>query len=155
MGMSYSKTARLKVIYAPIIHIYPSEDTTIQAKADLSLKCIVTSPEPVTIKWMFQGSVKEESKTTDNLIYEKKAVTVHDAGKYTCEGKNSAGTNISSVEVTVREQPPEVSLSVIDDTIIEGSDTELVCDVQNVDGTALIVWYHNGKQVNKHLFSVS
>uniref|UniRef100_A0AAG5CQZ0 Cell adhesion molecule n=1 Tax=Anopheles atroparvus TaxID=41427 RepID=A0AAG5CQZ0_ANOAO len=113
------------------------------------LDCRIQSPFPLDASWQMNGTelIQKHFDQSNVLSMLLANVTTKDAGNYTCSAKNEIGADEQkvSVQVTPQLKPsirlfPEYIAAFEYDPFIA-----LRCIVDQIDGTPLLHWTHNGK----------
>ncbi|XP_048254178.1 uncharacterized protein LOC124117997 isoform X1 [Haliotis rufescens] len=154
-----SASTRLNVLYPPVVHLEPRNDTLdVGVGEDLSVRCVADDANPGvhTFQWSHNG------QTSTGSTFLKRKISKSDQGQLTCTADNghmmTPGRAVATVNV---RYPPEIHLSprqgVI--SVIAGDAVEVECVVDDANpAVTSYTWCHNdnishGQTFMKHVSS--
>ncbi|XP_073426712.1 sialic acid-binding Ig-like lectin 13 isoform X1 [Dendrobates tinctorius] len=158
------QTIKLNVEYPPDVIITfkggLGDNTFIVKEGDSAqINCTVDSNPIAEITW-FMGNDKKEAMNRQWIIYNLTNVTLNDAGKYSCTGKNNLGSSEKNIDITVYYAPrtPNINCATTQDCsigeehmvyIMEDTTSTLVCTAKSLPEASLS-WIVSGSNNTKY-----
>ncbi|XP_073426714.1 sialic acid-binding Ig-like lectin 13 isoform X2 [Dendrobates tinctorius] len=154
------QTIKLNVEYPPDVIITfkggLGDNTFIVKEGDSAqINCTVDSNPIAEITW-FMGNDKKEAMNRQWIIYNLTNVTLNDAGKYSCTGKNNLGSSEKNIDITVYYAPRTPNINCATTQAQPRSDSGIIIAVTCVvvivllliAGT-LVMYYFRKKKLSK------
>ncbi|XP_049631522.1 basement membrane-specific heparan sulfate proteoglycan core protein [Suncus etruscus] len=141
--------------------VYPvrieSSSASLASGHTLDLNCLVASHAPHTITWYKRGGSLPSRHQIVGSRLRIPQVTPADSGEYVCHVSNGAGSQETSLIVTIQgsgsAQVPSISppirIESSSSTVVEGQSLELNCVVAG-QPQATITWYKRGGSLPAH-----
>ncbi|XP_066463155.1 sialic acid-binding Ig-like lectin 16 [Eleutherodactylus coqui] len=137
-----------------------TSDTFIVKEGDSKMiDCMVDSNPLAVITWFVGGELKKGPTNESTLIYSLKNISLNDAGKYLCTGRNDHGSSTKTIEIIVHypPRPPNIICRTTEDCImdkqrmiyiLENSTLSLLCTAESLPEASLS-WKVSGPSTNR------
>ncbi|XP_065124656.1 B-cell receptor CD22-like [Paramisgurnus dabryanus] len=136
----------LRVQYAPkttLVSVFPSK--SVLEGSSVTLICSSDgNPAVFNYTWYREnGGLLEELQTGYNLTFNVTDRT--HTGRYYCQAQNQHGTQNTSVLLDIQYAPKNTSVSVLSNSVLEGSSVTLICSSDGNPAVFNYTWYRENE----------